>query len=358
MLTGKLKTVVYMNTYFKKKPYILLHLLIWAILFLTPYLLSAGHKVTFAILLEAVWIPLMLSAALFYINYLALVERFFYKRKFLAFLGTNLVLILVFTAVKVLLRLSVLKGFIQNLPNIEDAPPIKIFIYLDALSLIIPIVCAVTLKIFERWLKTEQEKKELENARLQSELELLKYQLQPHFFFNSLNNIFALVDLDPAKAKQAILALSTLMRYLLYESNVARISLRKEIDFVRQYIALMQLRTSDVKVTLDFDTIESDISIAPLLLVPLIENAFKHGVSASRHNPIDFRLRITGHVIVFETVNNYYPEIPKDKKGHGIGLNNVRARLQLLYPDANELNAVAEENKFRVSLRLTYNDNN
>lgn len=341
-----------MNTYFKKKPYILLHLLIWAILFLTPYLLSVGHKFTFTILLEAVWIPLLISAVLFYINYFMLVERFFYKQKTAAFIVCNLFLIVIFTAIKFLVRLSVLKGLIETLPNKGEVPPIKIFIYLDALSLIIPIVCAVTLKVFERWLKAEQEKKELENARLQSELELLKYQLQPHFFFNSLNNIFALVDLDQAKAKHAILALSTLMRYLLYESNVPRITLRKETEFIRQYIALMQLRTSDVKVTMEFDTIHSDVSIAPLLLVPLIENAFKHGVSASRHNPIEFRLTVSEHTIIFETVNNYYPNVPKDKKGHGIGLNNVRTRLQLLYPDSNILKTVIDKNKFKVMLQL------
>jgi two-component sensor histidine kinase len=333
-----------------------MHLFVWGMLFMMPYLLSSGQNFSFPFMFEAMWIPLLLSATLFYLNYFVLVNKLLFAKKTPVFIAVNLLLVIICTAIRFILIHYIMEGpdLPAGFPAEEDRPPLKIFVYLDGLSFIIPVAFSVTLKTFERWLSTDREKKELENARLQSELEHLKYQLQPHFFFNSLNNIFALVDLSPDKAKMSILALSTLMRYLLYESNVPRISLKKEIDFINKFIELMQLRTSlNTSVKTSFDKVNPEMMIAPLLLVPLIENAFKHGISAAGPNLITFKLEIYRNRIVFETRNKNYPKTTADRSGSGIGLVNVRTRLGLIYPGEHVFATGIHEGDFVARLEIT-----
>lgn len=346
-----------MNRYLKNnRAYVFMHLFVWSMLFMMPYLLSSGQNFSFPFMFEAMWIPLLLSATLFYLNYFVLVKKLLFAKKTTVFIAVNLLLITICTAIRFIVMHYIMEGpdLPTGFPAEEDRPPLKIFVYLDGLSFIIPVAFSVTLKTFERWLSTDREKKELENARLQSELEHLKYQLQPHFFFNSLNNIFALVDLSPDKAKMSIIALSTLMRYLLYESNVPRIPLKKEIDFINKYIELMELRTSvNTNVKTRFETIPSGMVIAPLLLVPLIENAFKHGISASGLNPITFTLEFKSNKLIFETRNKNYPKTTADRSGSGIGLVNVRTRLELIYPDSHTFSAAVHDGEFVSRLEIT-----
>lgn len=332
-----------------------MHLFVWGMLFMMPYLLSSGQNFSFPFIFEAMWTPLLLSAILFYLNYFVLVNKLLFTKKTLMFIAANLLLVVVSTGIRFILMEYMMRGpdLPEGFPTDEHRPPLKVFVYLDGLSFIIPVAFSVTLKTFERWLSTDREKKELENARLQSELEHLKYQLQPHFFFNSLNNIFALVDLAPDKAKMSILALSTLMRYLLYESNVPRISLKKEIDFIDKYIELMQLRTSlNTSVKTHFDKVRPEMVIAPLLLIPLIENAFKHGISAAGPNLINFKLEVNGNHVVFETRNKNYPATTADRSGSGIGLMNVRTRLGLIYPEDHVFSTGIHDGEFVARLEI------
>ena len=235
----------------------------------------------------------------------------------------------------------------------KEKPPVIFFIYFDSISFLIPWAIAVAASVFERWIKTEAERKESENARLQSELEHLKYQLQPHFFFNSLNNIYALVDISPEKAKMTILALSTLMRYLLYESNTGKVSLDKETEFLLRYIELMQLRTSaNTTIETDFEEIPADAQIAPLLLIPLIENAFKHGISATKQNRIHISMRFEQGWLHFETRNGNYPRTETDRSGSGIGLKNIQKRLELIYPEGYTFTKGVEGSEFIARLIL------
>lgn len=331
---------------------VLLHVLVWALLFSLPYLLLSGQNFKFAVFLERSWLPLGLYAILFYINYLFLVDSFLFSRRRSLYFVMNLLLIALFVWLRFIAREYVFAHENMNMP--KDAPPTGVFIYIDGLSFIIPWIFAITLKIFERWIKTEAEKKETENARLQSELEHLKYQLQPHFFFNSLNNIYALVDISPEQAKVTILALSTLMRYLLYESNIEKISLTKEAEFILKYIELMELRTSgNTVIETNFGTIPPDAVMAPLLLIPLIENAFKHGISAMGQNKISTLLQYENGVLVFETRNKNYPKTQTDRSGSGIGLENIQKRLELIYPGAYTFTKGVTGDEFIARLELT-----
>jgi len=227
------------------------------------------------------------------------------------------------------------------------------FIYVQMVSYMAPLFFAIAVKTTKRWVKTEAERKEAANFKLQSELQHLHYQLQPHFFFNSLNNIYALVDISPNEAKASIHSLSKLMRYMLYETNVELVSLSKEIDFMKKYIDLMKLRVSD-KTTVNYNFPEqvTTVKIAPLLFISLIENAFKHGVSASKESTININMTCLENTILFKIENNNFPKKVEDKSGSGIGIINIEKRLKLLYPHKNNFRTFVEDNRFIAELEL------
>lgn len=336
------------NIYFR----IAIHILVWALLFSLPYIFSSGQNFRRDAFLEHSVIPLGLSAVMFYLNYLLFIDGLFFKRKRLIYFIVNIALIVFF----VWIRFEVWEVFSEKIfkdGDMKSPPPLAFRIYFDSISILIPWLIAILIKVFERWLKTEAEKKEVENTRLQSELELLRYQLQPHFFFNSLNNIYALVDISPEKAKVTILALSTLMRYLLYESNTEMVSLDKEADFLLKYTELMQLRISaNTAIETDFEITEGSVQIAPLLMIPLIENAFKHGISATAQNRIYISLKCKDDKLYFETRNNNYPKTNTNRSGSGIGLKNIQKRLELLYPESYTFSTQVEGDEFVAKLVL------
>lgn len=199
--------------------------------------------------------------------------------------------------------------------------------------------------------------KELQAAQLQSELDYLKYQINPHFFMNTLNNIHALVDIDSELAKEAIISLSRLMRYVLYESNQSTVPLRKELSFIAQYIELMKIRTDD-SVTLTYEEPEApcnsclDAGIPPMLLISFIENAFKHGISHREPSFIDIKVKCEDDRFHFHCANsNFSRDTMKAQQG-GVGLDNVRKRLEIIYPGRYTLNIVPTEKEFTVDLWL------
>ena len=196
---------------------------------------------------------------------------------------------------------------------------------------------------------------ELEQQHLKQELDYLKHQINPHFFMNTLNNIHVLIDIDQEKAKRSIVELSKLMRYTLYESNSQMVLLSQEIDFITQYLSLMKLRYSDkVEIVSQMPTVTNGIQIPPLLLVTFIENAFKHGVSYQQPSFIRIALAVgdDNKTIHFECCNSRHLLKQSNDSG-GIGLENVRKRLDLIYEDGYKLN-VEDDNpeQYRVTLEL------
>jgi len=341
--------------YKNKKITILSHLLVWLVLFSMPYLLSYGQEQDVNRLIAHFWIPLVFSAILFYSNYFILVDKFLFKNRTVQFILINVFLITGFLLMKELIE----DTFFENLTSrrlskgTDSGPPLMMSIYVQLLKYIAPLLFAIAIKTTRRWVKNEAEQKEAANFKLQSELQHLHYQLQPHFFFNSLNNIYSLVDVSPEQAKTSIHGLSKLMRYMLYETNVELVSLSKEIDFMKKYIDLMKLRISDkTKVIYNFPTEESNIKIAPLLFISLIENAFKHGVSASKESEIIIEMTTQEKTVLFKIENDNFPKKTDDKSGSGIGLQNLKKRLQLLYPDKNSFKSNVKDNRFLVHLKI------
>lgn len=342
-----------MNFVKSKSATVFFHLMAWLVLFSLPYLLSSGQNQEVKNVIFFSWIPLFLYAILFYTNYFVLIDSFLFPKKTGFYVIINVCVIAVF----IWMNTEIKDAFFLEPFNNEKAdlhkPPKKLFIYIDIVSFIVPVVFSVALKTTERWIKTETERKEAANIKLQSELQHLKYQLQPHFFFNSLNNIYSLVDISPEMAKQTIHSLGKLMRYLLYETNNEKVSLKKEINFLTNYIELMKLRlTPNTKVHYEFPDLKDDLQIAPLLFISLIENAFKHGVSADTSTEIIFKMTVKDNNVFFYSENHNFPKTETDKSGSGIGLDNLEKRLVLLYPENHSFSEKILNGKFVVNLNI------
>jgi hypothetical protein len=194
---------------------------------------------------------------------------------------------------------------------------------------------------------------ELEHENLEQQLEYLRYQINPHFFMNTLNNIHALVDIDPEKAKGTILELSKMMRFVLYEGNKQGVPLSREMDFIRHYVTLMQLRYTDkVHIALDLPGYVPDRQIPPLILITFIENAFKHGVSYQRESFIGVKVGVEKESLVFECRNSK-ANVSNEEQG-GVGLANVRKRLDLLYGNNYTLSIHNDADVFSVELNIPF----
>ena len=195
---------------------------------------------------------------------------------------------------------------------------------------------------------------QIEKHALERQLQYLKYQVNPHFFMNTLNNIHALVDIDPERAKASIVELSKLMRYVLYEGNNKLTPLSREVQFLRNYVQLMSMRynTGNVSISLDAPDVLPDSMLPPLLLVIFVENAFKHGISYRTKSFVEISLQPHGDRLLF-SCRNSRPEIKHDEnmKG-GVGLSNVRRRLDLLFPDDYTLDIKETDDTYTVKLEI------
>lgn len=213
---------------------------------------------------------------------------------------------------------------------------------------------STALELEYKWRSEQKLRKDAEKEQLKTNLALLRHQVSPHFFMNTLNNIHTLIETDTHKAQDAIERLSTLMRYLLYDSAQSTIELNKEIDFIHSFISLMQLRHSDeVEVTTVIPERIPDIKIPPMLFISLIENAFKHGVSYPLKSYIHFELQFDNTSLSC-VVKNSKHKITSNLQGEysGIGLDNIKDSLKLLYEDDFQLNIFDRENEFEINLKI------
>jgi two-component sensor histidine kinase len=224
----------------------------------------------------------------------------------------------------------------------------------DIISIVIIILmCGMNLGV-KLYFKTRDDQKKLlrlEKENLEQQLEYLKYQINPHFFMNTLNNIHALVDIDAEKAKSTILELSKMMRFILYEGDKQGVPLTREFDFIRNYITLMELRYTDkVQIRVNLPQQAPDRLIPPLMLITFIENAFKHGISYQHPSFIDIMVDIQDDRLHF-TSSNSKAEKPNQEKG-GVGLTNVRKRLKLLYDNNYTLHIQDNSDTYQVQLTI------
>lgn len=316
------------------------HASAWAILFGIPFFFT-GREQSFSIesYLRFVLVPLSFMIV-FYVNYFFLVDRYLFTRQAGKYVLSNIVQIVI-VMVGVHLLMQLLPRPAINHPHPDRSMPEIIWFFTGNVILYSLVAgLSVAIKMTGSWYRMENERKELEKNNFEAELKNLKSQLNPHFLFNTLNNIYSLIAFSPEKAQQSVHELSKLLRYVLYDNNQHFVALGKELDFIHNYIELMRLRLPahvDVKVELP-PAGNEDVRIAPLLFISLIENAFKHGVSHTAPSFIHIAVRREEDDKITCTIqNSYFPKNGQDKSGSGIGLANMEKRLELLYPDRHLL---------------------
>jgi len=345
---------------------VLLHLTGWIILFILPQFLISGGLFNDGRTTKIVLFNTLVFLVLFYTNYFWLVPRLAQKKKWLPFLllAAALIVVLGYASGKFYQNLFApppevrerISQMEQRIPH-DDRDRRRgggMALYNFFITSFLVSGFAVGIRYAESAVRKEEEIKELEREKLNSELALLKNQVSPHFFFNTLNNIYSLIAINQDDAREAVLSLSKMMRYMLYESEQGNTRLSHEIEFMKGYIDLMKLRMSDrVRLTVAFPEEYEDQDLPPLLFIPFIENAFKHGVSNAGNSFIDISLMAVGREIFFRSSNSI-TRLSADapRAASGIGLENVRKRLALLYPGRHELKIDEQEQVFTVELRI------
>jgi two-component system, LytTR family, sensor kinase len=352
----------------------LLHMLAWAVFLLLP-LYSVKR---FGIGKDFLWlyyINILINGSIFYINYFLLVPKLFFNGKNYKYYISVILLFFFFyfisdDANQMIFRLTPDGRRTEAPPPMPDEkerprppgpmrfpmrPPFReIHLFNYGSSSLFLIFFSLGLRILERHSRGEKIQKELEKEKLNTELALLKNQISPHFFFNTLNNIYALISINPGDSQKAVLKLSKMMRYLLYETEHGDIRLINEIEFMTNYIDLMKLRMSDrINLSVIFPEDCEEYIIPPLLFIPFIENAFKHGISNRENSFIEIWMTCSDGNIFFRCANSLSESNKREViNSPGIGLGNVSKRLELLFPKKHELRINKTVNTYEVLLNI------
>jgi two-component system LytT family sensor kinase len=347
-----------------KKIAFAVHGIAWIILIIIPLFLNSAFGNEDSHRLYQFYVHTFSAVAIFYLGYLWLVPRFFLQDKKALYLIILVAFILSTYGITSFINETLLSNPVRDAKFLENyrkvtgdnaIPSFRVFGFLNhVLASILISGFAMGLGVLEKLKQNEKRQKELEKEKLHSELAFLKNQVSPHFFFNTLNNIYSLIGIDGPTAQDSVLKLSKLMRYLLYESEHGETLMSHEIDFMNNYIDLMKLRLSSrVKLEIDFPKDFPDFTIPPLLFVPFIENAFKHGVSSRDRSFINIRMAIDPERISFTAENSIGKSSqPGDMQHSGIGLENVRKRLNLLFSGKHKLTVDQNETIFRIELSI------
>lgn len=295
-------------------------------------------------------IQLFFYAFLVYLNLLYLIPNYLARHAFVYF-GLVLAVCALVTPIEVLV--FYLKFHDQPLYRARLVET-QVWIFIG--NVIVTIVSTV-LRVIMDWWRYQNEKQVLLTQTMQSELRFLKSQINPHFLFNTLNNLYALTLKKSDKAPEIVLKLSEIMRYMLYECNERRVHLTKEIQYIYNYLDLERLRQpKDTDIRFVVEGQISEQMVAPLLFIPFLENSFKHGLNNQIQGEGFVRLRLTvaGEDLEFFIENSKAERLPRQDhpRSGGIGLVNVRQRLQMLYPDNHTLTVQDEPHRYAVTLHL------
>jgi len=344
---------------------VLLHSIVWIIVAFLGYYMHYSFGGGNLFRLYEFYVNALAGAIIFYVGYLWLVPRYFVQNRQITYAVVLFVFILGTYYVKDYVRETFLTDpvaearFHEAMKLIagKDAGPRNpnAFGFVSHfISSILLSGFAIGFGLMEKLKENEKRQKELEKEKLNSELAFLKSQVSPHFFFNTLNNIYSLIGIDGPTAQESVLKLSKLMRYLLYESEHGETLMSHEIDFMNNYIDLMKLRLSPkVELIVNFPEQFPEFSIAPLLFVPFVENAFKHGVSNRERSFIHLSMKIENGQIRFSSQNSIGKNSqPGDLQHSGIGLENVKKRLNLIFPNTHKLLIEENESSFLVELTI------
>ncbi|MFT4032914.1 MAG: histidine kinase [Siphonobacter sp.] len=335
------------NKTFSRPLTTLVHLAFWAFFLSLPFLLrtppSPPGTPKIKVPDEVIILLQMLAIPLFYVNANVLIPRVLQKQ------GVWFYLAYIILGVTVVLTLNLT---LRNYVFFPDLPSARITTY-TLFPIFFILAISTTYRLLNDYLADQQERKEVENERLRSELSFLRSQISPHFMFNVLNSIVSLSRKKSDLVEPVVIQLSDLMRYMLYESNGSRVSLEKETKYLNNYIDLQRIRFgNDVQINFQAENKLRHQLIEPMLLIPFVENAFKHGVGLISDPVIDVYLKSEKNILIFNVRNKVNRRFKEAKdNSSGIGLPNVKRRLSLLYPESHEL--LIEENDEWYEVKLT-----
>ncbi len=322
------------------------HIVVWGIMLVFPYLMLLRGGINMPLssyfFYGGFWYGVWMLV--FYINYLWLVPKYLLKHRTTTYLLLNIIIIFGLSFSYHLWGEHMFRYYVEHFPGEASdfpkpwergfRPPFYVEIIRDSFPLIIITIIATMVRMSEEWRKSETSRKEAEKALAEAELQNLRSQLNPHFLLNTLNNIYALIAFDTEKAQESVQELSKLLRHVLYENKDQFTTLSKEIEFIQSYIELMRIRLSNnVTVDTEFDLDpQSKTPIAPLIFISLVENAFKHGISPTESSFIKIRFSEVQGTVRCLIQNSNHRKVGYDKSGSGIGLEQVKKRLDLSYP--------------------------
>lgn len=335
-----------------KKNEILIHVAIWAVMFIWPLMfMNHGNGVN-ALQFLFMSMAQLTIMAVFYANYLWLAPKRLVAgdRKFFWIFNTVMILAL---GIGLHYWMEMTRNIFDPTAPMEKPTPFLslVFTMRDMFNLIIAAAIATSVRLAMLWQKAD-------DARRQAELKTLRAQINPHFLLNTLNNIYALTAFDTVRAQQAIQELSNLLRHVLYDNEEPFTGINEEVEFLQHYINLMKIRlTHNVKVEFNVNLSNPcHARIAPLVFISLVENAFKHGVSPTQPSFVRINIEADDSKIICDIENSNFPKGSKDRSGHGIGLQQVASRLNLLYPKKYDWTRGTNDDNTIYSSKITIYD--
>ena len=341
----------------------LLYFLVWGMALLVPFLnssmMSEDDVHISNVLL--VWSKLLPYIFIFVINNFILAPRMLFSRRYISYILISLAML-----VLIFYQLEYYNEFLRTtlfpdggVTYIEQgrASFTDLAWYWNVLLGLFMMGANCAIKLMFRSIQDEQKMMAMERQMLRTEMDYLKYQINPHFFMNTLNNIHAMIDFDPESAKTTVIELSKMMRYVLYESEKTQANLTQEVLFIENYVSLMRIRYPDsVDVRFDFHhPMPIDAKVPPLLFIVFVENAFKHGVSYDEPSYVHIDLQCDNDHIICKVSNSRHPQLRVEPGG--LGLENVRKRLDLIFGDDYELqldDSRADEYRVKLSIPIIY----
>jgi sensor histidine kinase YesM len=332
---------------FKKYRFII-HLVVWSAIFLLPYIFSSENQklkdadeIGFRNLNTA---TIFLWMGLFYLNAEILIPALVYSKRYLLYILSLLILFSVIMGLHGLLFPIFVPSHHFNFFRSSAH---------NTIPFLFTIMVSATYKIFLDRIEADAKASERQKENLKSELSFLRSQISPHFLFNVLNNIVAMVRMKSEDLEPTVIKLSSLLQYMLYETDEEKVLLKNEVEYLQSYIDLQQMRfSSKLNMQVNFEVKEEWHAIEPMLLIPFIENAFKHGNGMLQNPEIRISLKVENGLLDFHVKNKYAEEeSPKDKTS-GIGLTNVKRRLALLYENKHLLSIDKSNGWYSVSLQI------
>lgn len=325
------------------------HVIFWTSLFIVSLVASIPTMGFFLAFITDI-INVGFFAVIAYFNFLYLFPKYLKDRNFVWHFAALAIASLLLTPIKTLFFFLVSSGSQQTqFLYISN----QMFIFLSTFF----VGTSTTIyQVMNDWLVQQRDKKDLESQNLQSELKFLKSQINPHFLFNTLNSLYALTLKKSDLAPEIVLKLSEMMRYMLYECNEKEVPLSKEINYMKNYLELEKLRHGNkMLIDLKINGEIKDQKIAPLILIPFIENSFKHGINNQvSQGFVNLELNVLNGDLQMELENSKSPSLPKmnGKRSGGIGLVNVKRRMAILYPDKYHLDINESPNTYKVELNI------